>query len=258
MAKTKPVPDLDTLGAFALAATRNARRLLGDAEILLKRGRAPSAYSLAVLAFEEAGKAWMSVVTMGVPDEIRADWPHGDLIASHADKLMAAHAMASMVASAISGRDMLTSLEAVAEDLERLARGHNQAKQRGFYTDLVDGAIWEPASVTQAGARRMVDTVRSLLDHGAPLADPEFITWLGSQDPVALKAKEMAWGALIGGLQQGGPGGMFASLRSLYDEVGATEGFPQMIRERAAIARTGEPMRVQPRKLPRSQRRGTH
>lgn len=49
MAKTKSVPDLDTLGAFALAATRNARRLLGDAEILLKRGSMPSAYSLAVL-----------------------------------------------------------------------------------------------------------------------------------------------------------------------------------------------------------------
>ena len=257
MAKTKPVPDLDALGAFALAATRNARRLVGDAEILLKRGRAPSAYSLAVLAFEEAGKAWLCVVTMGIPDEIRADWPHGDLIATHVDKLMAAHAMARMLASAISGRDMFTSLEDVAEDLERLARGHNQDKQRGFYADLVDGTIWEPAGVIQAEARRTVDTVRSLLGHGAPLADPEFITWLASQDPVALEAKEMAWGALIGGLRQGGPEGMFASLRSLYDEVGATEGFPQMIREQTAIARAGEPKRVQPRKLPRSQRRGT-
>lgn len=155
----------------------------------------------------------MSVVTMGVPDEIRADWPHGDLIAAHVDKLMAAHAMASMFASAISGRDIFTGLEDVAEDLERLARGHNQAKQRGFYADLVDGTIWEPASVTQVEARRMVDTVRSLLDHSAPMADPEFITWLVSQDPVALEAKEIAWSALIGGLQRGGPEGMFARSR---------------------------------------------
>jgi AbiV family abortive infection protein len=57
MTKTTTVPDLDALGAFALAAARNARRLLGDAELLLKRGKAPSAYSLAVLAFEEAGKS---------------------------------------------------------------------------------------------------------------------------------------------------------------------------------------------------------
>lgn len=68
----------------------------------------------------------------------------------------------------------------------------------------------------------------------------------------------MAWGALIGGLQQGGPEGMFASLRNLYDEAGATEGFPQMIREQAAIASAREPKRIQPRKLPRSQRRGSH
>ncbi len=53
------VPDLDALAAFALAAGRNARRLLGDAELLPKRGKVPSAYSLAVVAFEVAGKAWM-------------------------------------------------------------------------------------------------------------------------------------------------------------------------------------------------------
>jgi AbiV family abortive infection protein len=53
-----PAPDLNELGELAITAARNARRLLNDAELLLARGRLPTANSLSVLAFEEAGKAW--------------------------------------------------------------------------------------------------------------------------------------------------------------------------------------------------------
>ena len=120
--KTTPVPDLDALGDFAMAAARNARRLLDDAELLLRRGRSPSAYSLAVLAFEEAGKAWMSVVAMMVPGDVRPEWPYGDLTNKHVDKLMAAHVMAHMLVSASSGQDMITSLADIGENLEELAR----------------------------------------------------------------------------------------------------------------------------------------
>jgi AbiV family abortive infection protein len=255
MAKTTPVPDLDALGAFALAAARNARRLLGDADVLLKRGRWPSAYSLAVLAFEEAGKAWMSVLAMMVPDNIRPEWPFGGLMARHVDKLMAALVMAHLFASASRGQDFIASLAEIGEDLEELAREHDKAKQRGFYVDLAGGAIWEPTRVSQNEARHMVDTVRSLLHHGDLLADPEFIAWLAGQDPDALETKEKLWGAFFAGLQQGTSEGMIDSLHSLYDEIGATEGLPQMIRKNAAIAGAGEPRRIQPRNLPRSRRR---
>jgi AbiV family abortive infection protein len=257
MGKTMPVPDLDALGDFALAAARNARRLLGDAEVLFKHGRWPSAYSLAVLAFEEAGKAWMCVITMMLPDDVRPEWPFGDGMAKHVDKLMAALAMAHLFASASGGQDVIASLAEVSEGLEELAREHDKAKQRGFYTDLLDGVLQEPTRITQNEARRMVDTVRNLLRHGGLLADPEFVAWLASQDPDALRAKEVLWGALATGLQQGTPEGMFTSLHSFYDEIGATEGFPQMVREQAAIADAREPRRVQPRRRPRSQRR-TH
>lgn len=258
MAKTMPVPDLDALGDFALAAARNARRLLEDAELLLKRGRSPSAYSLAVLAFEEAGKAWMCVIAMMVPDDVRPEWPYGDLIARHVDKLMAAHVMAHMFASASSGQDVIASLAEVGESLEELAREHNQAKQRGLYADLLDGSVWDPASITKDEATRMLGIVRGLLDHGGHLADPEFIAWLASKTQDVLQVKDMVWGRFFTGLQQGGPDGMLASLRSLMDEIGATEGFPLMIREQAqrtAIARATATKRTQPRKLPRSRRR---
>ena len=101
-------------------------------------------------------------------------------------------------------------------------------------------------------------TVRSLLDHGGQLADPEFVAWLASQTQDVLKVKDMVWDRFFAGLAQGGPEGMFASLRSLMDETGAAEGFPQMIREQArrtAIAKVAGTNRVQPRRLPRRRRR---
>lgn len=258
MAKTMPVPDLDSLGDFALAAARNARRLLEDAELLFKRGRSPSAYSLAVLAFEEAGKAWLCVVAMMIPGDVRPDWPYRDLIAKHVDKLMAAHVMAHMLASASSGQDMIASLADVGENLEELAHEHNQAKQRGLYADLHDGTLWEPASVTKDEARRMLVIVRGLLDHGGYLADPGFIAWLASETPEVVQVRDLLWGRFFAGLQEGGLDRMLGSLRGLMDETGATEGFPLMIREqaqRAAIARSANPKRIQPRRLPRSRRR---
>jgi AbiV family abortive infection protein len=165
MANMRPVPDLDALGDFGLAAARNARRLLEDAELLLKRGRSPSAYSLAVLAFEEAGKAWMCVMAMMVPDDVRPDWPHGDLISRHVDKLMAAHVMACIFTSANNGRDVIASLGDIGESLEELAREHNRAKQRGLYIDLTDDTIWDPASITKEEAKRLLVMVRDRPGH---------------------------------------------------------------------------------------------
>jgi AbiV family abortive infection protein len=252
------VPDLDGLSALALAAARNSQRLLDDAELLLKHGRRPSAYSLAVLAFEEAGKAWMSIVTMMVPPDIRPDWPHDDLIATHVDKLMAAHGMANMLASAYSGQDFMASLVNISENLEELAREHNQVKQRGLYVDLLDGTAWEPARITKGEAQRMVTIVRGLLDNGGYLTDPGFVAWLADETPEVLTIKQLVWGRFFTGLQQGGLEGMVASMRALMDETGATEGFPMMVREQAqqaVLARAAGNKRIQPRKLPRSQRR---
>jgi len=132
MGKTTPVPDLDALGDLALAAARNARRLLGDAEVLLKPGRWPSAYSLAVLALEEAGKAWMCVTAMMVPDNVRPEWPHGELIAKHADKLMAAHVVAHLFASVDTGDDMIASLAEISENLDELSASITRPSSAAF------------------------------------------------------------------------------------------------------------------------------
>ena len=62
------------LGEFAITAARNSRRLLDDADLLAAYGRYPSAYSTAVLAFEEAGKAWVTVFAMMAPDSLRVEF----------------------------------------------------------------------------------------------------------------------------------------------------------------------------------------
>jgi hypothetical protein len=93
-----PVPNLDALGELANEAAANARRLLTDADILIRRRRWPTAYSLAVLAFEEAGKAWLCVNAMFMPDEVRPDFPFGEFLGGHLWKLTAARGMADMLA----------------------------------------------------------------------------------------------------------------------------------------------------------------
>ena len=153
---------------------------------------------------------------------------------------------------------MITSLANIGESLEALAREHNQAKQRGLYVDLVDGTVVSPAAITKDEATRMVATVRGLLDHGGPLADPGFIAWLASSAQDVTEVRGLWWSKVFTGLQQGGPEGMLASLGTLMDETGMTEGFPAMIQEqaqRASAARAAIRKRPQPRRLPRSRRR---
>jgi AbiV family abortive infection protein len=252
-----PVPDLDALGDLAITAAKNSRRLLDDADLLLKRGRWPTAYSLAVLAFEEAGKAWLCVIAMMVPADTREEYPFAGMIGAHLDKLMAAHAMAHMHAFLRGGANAPKSMIDVGEDLETLAREHNRAKQRGLYADLSDAVIWSPDQVTKSEAARMVATVRGLLDHGGYLADPEFIAWLGQSMEEVRSHVEAFWGRFISGWQLGGPEGMVAAVEGYMDEIGAVEGLREMMQEedarRLAESRPGKSRRTQPRR--RSRRR---
>lgn len=60
------IPDTDSLGQLAQAAAETARSHLDAAEVLLAHGYWPQARALAVLAFEEAGKAYMAVASAEV------------------------------------------------------------------------------------------------------------------------------------------------------------------------------------------------
>jgi AbiV family abortive infection protein len=254
-----PLPDLDALGDLAITAAKNSRRLLDDAELLLKRRRWPTAYSVSILAFEEAGKAWLSVIAMMVPDDAREEYPFAGMTGAHLDKLMAAHAMAYMLAFLRGGANAPKSMIEVGENLEMLAREHNRAKQRGLYADLSDGVIWSPYQVTKSEAVRMVATVRGLLYHGGYLADPDFIAWLGRSPDEVGSHLDAFWGRFISGWQLGGPEGMVAAVEGYMDEIGAIEGLREMMQEedarRLAESRPGKGGRTQPRAPPRRLRR---
>lgn len=170
--KTKtPLPDAAVLAEFAIVAGTNARRLLTDAEHLLTRGGWPTAYSLAVLAFEEAGKSWLCLVGLLMPGELKAVFPFGELVGSHRYKLQAARMIAPFLAFIRGGVDAAVAAFTEAVDaMADLARRDDLAKQHGFYADCADGIIWNPSHVRRDEARAMVAKVRNVLDRSAPLS----------------------------------------------------------------------------------------
>lgn len=251
------MPDLGVLGDFAIIAARNSRRLLDDAELLATRGRYPSAYSTAVLAFEEAGKAWMTVIAMMAPDRLRAEFPFRELITDHENKLLAAFAMARMLQRMRAGQS-ITAGVLTDSDLPQLARQHNQAKLRGFYADIRDSVVWDPISIGKDEARRMIASVRRVLDEGGILADPEFISFLVSTPADFRSAMDGYFGILLAGAEHG-PEKTAAELQASMDQLGATpDELRQMILDddirRAAAAKAAPPERVQPRRLSRARR----
>jgi AbiV family abortive infection protein len=75
------------LSACAVAAARNAQELLYDAEVLAGCGSRARAYSLAVLAVEESGKAAGLTAIAGLPDGMRTHAAAGRLLQWHQLKL---------------------------------------------------------------------------------------------------------------------------------------------------------------------------
>jgi AbiV family abortive infection protein len=255
MVATKiPLPEPKVLGEFAVVAAANSRRLLTDAENLLARGGWGTAYSLAVLAFEEAGKSWLCLIGLIMPGELKAAFPFGELVSSHLYKLQAARMIAPMLAFIMGGPDAaMTGFMEAIEALDDLAREDNRAKQRGIYADFQEGMIWDPARVKRGQARDMVAKVRDLLDRSAPLAEPGFLRFMA--DPPADARGELddflsRFIACARDDDFAGAMSVLAELHALMPGIG--EMFVQDAR-RMALARA-QPARSQPRKLTRAQR----
>ncbi len=257
MAASKtPLPDATVLGEYAIAAAENARRLLTDAETLLTRGGFPTAYSLAVLAFEEAGKSWMSLVGLVMPGELRAEFPFGKLVSSHRDKLQAARMIAPWLTFITRGPDAAAAglIEAI-DAMEDRAREDDLAKQRGFYVDSADGAIWSPSQVKRDEARRIVATVRDVLDRSAPLMEPDFLRFIAAPPDDARAELDGFLSRFIACMQDDDAEAGFAVLAEFYSQMpGVGEMYEQHVR-RIAVARS-RPARTQPQKLPKAKRTG--
>ena len=141
------------------------------AEVLLAHGSWPQARALAVLAFEEAGKAYMWLVALLAPYPLREKFPFGELDWNHQWKLTAAQTIRSML-RILRGDQGAPDNAAVAwTELEDLARGKNDAKQRSLYTDYRDGTIRRPAEVTEEQARSIAAVAKDVIDHAVPIVE---------------------------------------------------------------------------------------
>ena len=167
------------LSTCAVAAARNGRGLLHDAEVLARSGCTPRAYSLAALAVEECGKAACLTALAVLPRKLRAQAPVGRLLEWHQLKLVGglliaavtldlpgvAPKLAAMPAS--QAKEILGSLNVPAEEADRLRR-------RGLYVDMDrSGRAREPSEITEAEVTSQLARARQAVDSADLLHSPE-------------------------------------------------------------------------------------
>jgi AbiV family abortive infection protein len=167
------------LSACALAAARNAQELLNDAELLAGSGSRARAYSLAVLAVEESGKAAGLIAIAELPNGMRTQAAAGRLLEWHQLKQIGglliaavtfeapgvATKLAAMPATQVT--QILRSLTVSAEEADRL-------KRRGLYVDMGrSGRIRGPSDITEAEVTSQFVRARQATASAGMLLDPE-------------------------------------------------------------------------------------
>ncbi len=197
------------LACGAVAAARNARGLVLDAELLSGAGRLARAYSLAGLAVEEVGKAESLTILAAMPENLRARAPVGRLLEWHQLKLIMGQLtaaipfsppdkppakvtrFATMPLSEVAG--ILDQAQAFAENADRL-------KQRGLYVDVDrSGQIREPCEVTAAEVRDQLGRARRAASAATALLEPSAPLWLTCPEAAGAevsRALVSAFGAL--------------------------------------------------------------
>jgi AbiV family abortive infection protein len=194
------------LVACAAAAAENARDLLGDAELLSDADRHPRAYSLAVLAVEEYGKA-VSLLTLAVmPENLRAQAPVRRMLECHPMKqvggLLLAVLPPSELGPAASLAAMpLTQLTHVLDTMDAFVQDADRLKLRGLYVDMQRNArIRRPSEITEAEVSDEIGCVRQVASSAGLLCDSGVVARLA--DPPA-EAIELAR-ALVSALAESG------------------------------------------------------
>jgi len=167
------------LSACAVASARNAQQLLYDAEALAGSGSRGRAYSLAVLAVEESGKAAGLTALGGLPNGMRTHAAAGRLLQWHQLKQVGglliaavtfeapgvAAKLAAMPATQVT--QILRSLSLSAEEADRL-------KRRGLYVDMgPSGRIRQPSEITEAEVTSQFARARQATASAGMLLDPE-------------------------------------------------------------------------------------
>ncbi len=174
------------LARGAVAAARNARDLVQDAELLSGAGHLARAYSLAGLAVEEVGKAGSLAALAAMPEKLRARAPVGRMLEWHQMKLVSGQLIAALSISppGLATRFVTKPMGEVAEVLDSaqvFARDVDRLKQRGLYVDVDrSGHIQEPCEVTVAEVREQLDRAERAASAVNALLDPSASLWLAN------------------------------------------------------------------------------
>jgi AbiV family abortive infection protein len=167
------------LSACAVASARNAQQLLYDAEALAGSGSRGRAYSLAVLAVEESGKAAGLTALAGLPNGMRTHAAAGRLLQWHQLKQVGGLLIAAVTFEAPGVAAKLAAMPAtqVTQILRRLSVSAEEAdrlKRRGLYVDMgPSGRIREPSEITEAEVTSQFVRARQATASAGMLLDPE-------------------------------------------------------------------------------------
>lgn len=175
------------------AAVSNAKRLLGDARLLLTAERFASATALSILAIEEAGKTAVlrRVSVSSKSEELRAAW---DEFGSHHTKNRNWILPSLVEEGATNPQDFLEVVAANHDHTFVLER----TKQLAIYVDCVGRKEWSAPSafVSEKVAKGLVLTAEILVDR-TPVSEREVALWVKHCRPCwdtpDLPAAVLAW-----------------------------------------------------------------
>src|SRR6266851_2395313 len=190
--------------AGVAAAAENMQGLLDDAELLSGAGRHARAYSLAVLAVEEFGKATSLMALAAMPKNLRAQAPVRRMLEWHQLKLVGGMLMAVVTFCPPGGAARLaaipiTQLEQVLDTTDRFAEDSDRLKLRGFYVDMDrDGRIRRPSEITENEVSAQLGRARQAASSACLLRDQT--AWLRDPPPEAIELSR----ALVQALAEAG------------------------------------------------------
>src|SRR5258707_5432234 len=160
--------------ACAAATAENALDLVEDAQLLTDAGRHARAYSLAVLAVEEFGKAISMVALAAMPANVRAQAPVGRMLEWHQLKLVGGTLMAvpgfgPPGAAAKLAAMPITQLEQILDTTDAFADDADRLKLRGLYVDMDRGGrIPRPPEITPAEGSDELTPARHVASSASP------------------------------------------------------------------------------------------
>ena len=170
------------------AASRNALRLLDDAQFLAEKGRYPTACSLAILAIEEAGKMPLLrlIATARNQTELKKAW-HG--YRSHQTK----NTMWIVGKLVADGARTLTEFGGLFDPESDHPALLDALKQLGFYTDCYKEGFWsEPVEIIGETLTETILSIAKILCRGQEISIREVELWVrhvgNNQTPSALIA----------------------------------------------------------------------